>query len=167
MARAYILMGEIEKAKACPWKNQRILKATFDEENSDFANNYYILATAYLESNAYDSAAYFYQQAVKAVSHGFDSDELADNPSPEQATGLSQLMECLYEKAKALKHMGKKKEALAAYAQAIACSKKAMFKATLEKDKLALVETAHPIHTEAALLHFMQSKGKVKPWREN
>lgn len=110
----------------------------------------------------YDSAAYFYHQAVKACAWDFESDRLSDNPAPEKAIEKNELMRLLRNKAQALTLLGKEEDALKTYAVAAQCAKLAMFEAQREQDKLDVATRAHPVHTQAAYLHFLRGKRERK-----
>ena len=72
------------------------------------------------------------------------------------------MMECLQEKAEALTLLGQEESALRTYVAAAACANLAMFEAQREQDKLDVAARAHPVHTQAAYLHFLRGKRKRK-----
>lgn len=158
IAVVYKRRAQYEKALEFYRKALSIFSEILGEKHTSVALIYDNLALLYLDLEQYDSAVYFHHQAVKAISLGFDSDDIAENPNPEQALEKNELMKFLRRKAEALVILNKEKEALKSYTAASGCAEKAMSEAVREKDKLRVASGAYSTYTQGALLHFLQKK---------
>jgi tetratricopeptide (TPR) repeat protein len=158
MANAHYSQVELQKALEYYQKSLSIRLNIFGRKHTEVAMGYHNIGLCYIDLNQYDSAAYFHNQAVKAMAVGFESNELHQNPKPKQAIEKNALMKYLQHKAEALTLLGQEENALQTYVVAAACAKLAMFEADRENDKLAVASRAHAVHTQAALLHFVRGK---------
>jgi tetratricopeptide (TPR) repeat protein len=158
MGHIYKTQKKYAKALAYFQKSLSMNLDVLGDKNSAMASAYDNIALLYREQQKYDSAAYFHQKALIATSVGFESSILAQNPMPSQAIEKSELFKFLERKAQTLAEAKRYPETLNAYAVAAQCASLVMQKAQREQDKLAVAARAHPVHTQAAYLHFLRGK---------